>query len=323
MHQPNGVLPGNRIRLEGGLLTNQAGSEHGIEIVLGRLAAQGCFIGQREKRLPDVDGNIAEFAGVHIGDGGTCVGHARAKVPLIKGCLRGFQKEPWGRAGKVSVLEFLFGRRVKGNRAECLRTLPTLLGGNGNRLIKWTKGGRRWNFFEKFGRIFFARTKFGKTSGSSDGEISFGETLDRFVVEAAGMRDISRTFRAPPQPVKSVDGVRRSGILHQKIGQAVVRIGLMIEVSDPGNAPFAVVSVPAIWKRIQGVLISNHGFLAFQFHPVVIPCRHQAVFVPFADGVRLREGVQRIEHFGLFFRVAVSLRQCVQPFRVDVEIRGR
>src|SRR3989442_15242387 len=59
----------------------------------------------------------------------------------------------------------------------------------------------------------------------------------------------------------------------------------MIQVGDPSNAPFTVEGVPAVWERVEDKLVGNGSFLAFQFHPMVVPRSHQAFFIPFADGV--------------------------------------
>src|SRR5207245_11394894 len=94
------------------------------------------FVGQRKKHFPGFDGDITEFAGVHVRNSSARVSHACAEVSLIKGRLRGFQEKTWGRAAKVSVLQLLFRRRIKGNRPKRLGTLPALLGSNGNGLVE-------------------------------------------------------------------------------------------------------------------------------------------------------------------------------------------
>src|SRR5690348_17254901 len=216
LHQANCIRVRNRVGLERGLLTNQASCKHGIEIILGRFAPKRLFVRQWKERFPHFDGNIAEFSGVRIGNYRARVGHTRAKMSLIEGRLRRLQKKTRRRSGKVSVLEFLFGGRVKGNRAESLRALPAFFGGHRNRLIERTKRRSRRNLFQEFGGIFFAWANLGEPSSRFNPKVSFREAFDGLGVEAARMRDIPRALGTAAQPVESVNSVCGSGILQQK-----------------------------------------------------------------------------------------------------------
>src|SRR5258708_1268433 len=62
LHQADGVLGRNGVRLKRGFLANKAGGKHGIEIILGGLAPQSTFIGHRIKRLPCGDRHVSDLA---------------------------------------------------------------------------------------------------------------------------------------------------------------------------------------------------------------------------------------------------------------------
>src|SRR5215469_1318202 len=158
LHEANSILVRDGVRLESGFLADQASRKHRIEIVLGGLASKCCFVRQRKKLFPGFDGYVAEFASVHVRNSSARVGHACAKVPLIKSRLRGFKEKTWGRAGEVSVLQLLFGRRIKSNGAKRLSALPALFGSNGNRLVKGTQRRRGRNFLQELRWILFARS---------------------------------------------------------------------------------------------------------------------------------------------------------------------
>ena len=309
------------IRLKGRFLANEAGGKHGIEIISGRFPAQYSFVGKWKEGLPRNNRDLAEFARIGIGNDDPRISHPSPKVALLECCLRGFQQETRRRGREVSVLQLLLRGSIKGNRAQRLRASPAISSGNRNRLVERTERGRRRNFFQKFCGIFLAGTKFREPRGCRIAEIRLGETLNGFFIVGAGMRRVPAALGIAAKPVKRIYRVGGNRILHEKRGQPVVSIGLTIQIGDPGDAPFAVVGVPTVGKGVQYALVSDDSFVALKLHPMIVPRRHQAIFIPFADGIFLRQSVERGEHLRFFFRSAISLRQRVKPLGVDVQIR--
>ncbi len=74
-------------------------------------------------------------------------------------------------------------------------------------------------------------------------EIGSGKTLHGFAVVAASVGGIAAAFGVAAQPIESVDGATADGIFAQEDGDFFVGVGLVLQISDPGNAPLGVVGI--------------------------------------------------------------------------------
>ncbi len=204
-------------------------------------------------------------------------------------------------------------------RKACARTQRSFAAAGIGSSIEWSTGAGGIAA-RKSGGVRIAGSEFVEASSSGVGEIGLRKAVDVSLEIGACVTGISAALGVAAQPIERVGRVGGSRILAQECGEAIVGVGLTIEIRDPRGAPFAEKRVFAGWKIVDDALIVFDRFVTVELDPIIIPHHHQRFFGPFALRIFPNDGFVGREHVGVFVGRARDLRDDVHAFGIDFGI---
>jgi len=195
-------------------------------------------------------------------------------MSLIESGLRGFYEETRRSGGGVGGFQLEFRRSVKGDRAQGLRTIPALLNGGRNRLVKGAKRSGRRNLRKKVRSFGGAGSELVQMNLRGVRKIAGGEAVDGFLEIGAGMRRVAAALGIATQPVEGIHSAARDGIFAEEDGHFVVGVRLTLKVSNPSDAPLGVIGVFAAGEILEHALVVVDRSGTVEQDPVIIPTGH-------------------------------------------------